>query len=283
MSTGNRQYQNNLFAHYFSDRGRLIETYNAIAGKECPPDAEIEFLTLENVLFRSGINDLAFIIEGRCIVLVEHQSTVNENMPLRMLMYIADIYRGRVEQKKLYLETLRTIPTPEFFVVYNGRKERKDMEVLRLSDAFMTPPYAEPCLELLVPVYNISKGHNAELLKRCVPLSDYATFVNLVRDYVEQGESLEVAIEKATHDCIENGIMVEYLKKESSEVKRMLIMEWDDEVFAEAMREEGREEGEAKGREEALRETARRLKEAGAEVALIVKATGLTEEEVNAL
>ena len=303
MSTGNRQYKNNFFVHYFSDKERLIEAYNAIAETDYPPDTDIEFLTLENVLFRSGVNDLAFIIEGRCIVLIEHQSTVNENMPLRMLMYIADIYRGNVDQESLYCKDLHKIPTPEFFVVYNGLEEYPDMKVLRLSDAFMSPA-GEQCMELLVPVYNITDGHNEELLKRCTPLSDYAEFVSSVRAYQKKGCTRKVAINKTIHDFLKNGKMVEYLKKESDEVRKMLIMEWDDEVYAKVMRDEGREEErkesekrlekerkesekrlekERKESEKRLKESALLLKEVGTETARIVEATGLSEKEVEAL
>jgi hypothetical protein len=242
MGTGNRQYKNNLFTHYFSDKERLVEAYNAFAGTDYPPDTDIEFLTLENVLFRSGVNDIAFIIEGRCIVLMEHQSTVNANMPLRMLVYVADIYRSYLEQETLYQKTLQQIPTPEFFVVYNGRQDCPDKTVLRLSDAFMTKPEAGPCLELLVPVYNIAAGHNAELLRRSAPLADYASFVSHVYSFEKESGSRSEAIEKAIRYSLENGIMVEYLEKESSEVRKMLIMEWDDEVYAKVLREEGREE-----------------------------------------
>jgi len=35
------------------------------------------------------INDVSFTVGDRLIVLIEHQSTINENMPLRLLMYVA--------------------------------------------------------------------------------------------------------------------------------------------------------------------------------------------------
>jgi len=44
--------------------------------------------TLENVLFMELINDISFEIGGKLVVLIEHQSSVNQNMPLWLLMYI---------------------------------------------------------------------------------------------------------------------------------------------------------------------------------------------------
>jgi hypothetical protein len=35
------------------------------------------------------INDISFEIGGKLVVLIEHQSTINHNMALRLLLYIA--------------------------------------------------------------------------------------------------------------------------------------------------------------------------------------------------
>jgi len=56
-------------------------------------------------------------------------------------------------------------------------------------------------------------------------------------------------------------------------------MEWDEEIYRKVLIEEGREEG----REEGMLEIARRLKNEGAEVALIAKVSGLTEQEIDTL
>jgi predicted transposase YdaD len=50
--------------------------------------------------------------------------------------------------------------------------------------------------------------------------------------------------------CIRESVLKEYLLKKKSEVKLMLLTEFDEELFAETMREEGREEGLKEGREE---------------------------------
>jgi len=281
MQTANRTYKDKLFIDYFSDTERLIDAYNALTGSNYPPDTEIVITTLDNVLYRSQNNDVAFIIEGRIVVLIEHQSTINENMPLRLLMYICEIYKRLVPQKLLYSEKLKQIPTPEFYVIYNGKKECPDQMELRLSDAFLLSQNA-PCLELIVPVYNISKGHNEELLKKSEALYDYAMFVSLVNEFEKGGDEFDAAVDKAIQQCIKCDIMGVYLEN-SSEVRKMLITEWNDEEYREVMREEGREEGLEEGLEIRTFEIAKSLKEEGAEIALIVKATGLSEEEVETL
>jgi len=278
MVTANRTYKDSLFVDFFKDKARIIELYNAIAGTDYPPSAEIEFAILENVLFKTRCNDLAFMIDDRLIVFLEYQSSINKGMPLRMLLFISDIYRGLLAKELLYGHAQQKIPTPEFFVVYNGKDKYPERMVLRLSDAFKVRP-EEPSLELVVPVYNINDGHNEELLKQSTSLSHYATFISLVREAMENEQPPDEAIKTAIHYCIEHDIMKEYLTENSDEVRRMLSMEWDDEVYERVMRAEGHAEGHAESR----LEIARRMKEEGISVEIIERVTGLTAEEIAAL
>ena len=252
--------------------------YNAIAGKCYSTTSKIEFKTLQNVLFQSQINDVSFMLDDHLIVLMEHQSTINENMPLLLLLYISEIYKGFVPGDLLYRKTTQKIPTPELIVVYNGEDIYPDKEVLRLSDAFINPAGLSS-LELAVPVYNISKGKNKELLGQSMALSDYAKFVDYVRERIRDGAALEIAIEKAIHYCIENDIMVAYLKEYSDEVRRMLSLEWNDEIYRKVLLEEGRE----KGREEGLLEVARSMKVDGDSIEKIIRNTGLSEDAIAGL
>ncbi len=52
--------------------------------------------------------------------LLEHQSTVNENMPLRMLLYIARLYEKLINSKNIYWKARIPLFTPQFVVFYNG-------------------------------------------------------------------------------------------------------------------------------------------------------------------
>jgi len=68
---------------------------------------------------------------------MEHQSSICENMPLRMLIYIARIYEKIIDGKAVYKQKLLRIPKPDFIVLYNGVDPYPDETVLRLSDAYM--------------------------------------------------------------------------------------------------------------------------------------------------
>jgi hypothetical protein len=274
-----RQYKNNLFVDYFSDKQRLIEAYNALSGEDFPIDAEVKFETLTNVLYDDIYNDLAFTIEGRYVVLIEHQSTINDNMPLRLLLYIARTYEKIVPGDELYRRQQRKIPAPEFIVVYNGRAPYPDKQEIRLSDAFLVAEQF-PALELVATVYNVAKGHSEELLAKSRALFNYTTFVSAVEDYLAAGFPFNEAVTKAIQDCKRRGIMVEYLESRGSEVLNMLLTEWNMEDALRVAREEEREIGERRGEKRATRANATRMKAAGLDVKIIVECTGLAPEEV---
>ncbi|MDR1949741.1 MAG: Rpn family recombination-promoting nuclease/putative transposase [Spirochaetaceae bacterium] len=88
----NRGYKDSVFSRLFGEPETLRELYGAIEGISLPPDIPITINTLEGVLFKTRMNDISFEIGDKLVVLIEHQSTINENMPLRLLMYITKIY-----------------------------------------------------------------------------------------------------------------------------------------------------------------------------------------------
>ena len=259
----NTRFKDSIFSFLFSDSDALRELYSALEGITLPPDIPVEVNTLSDVLYMGQINDISFTIGNRLVILIEHQSTVNPNMPLRLLLYIAHIYEKTIERRKLYKSTLEKILAPEFIVLYNGTKPHPDQSTLKLSDAFKDAaglrgrlPSA-PDMELVAKVYNINKGHNAEIVKKCEKLYGYSVFVDKVRE-LEREKSQEEAMKGAIEYCIEHNILKRFLERNSSEVLNMLITEWDTEEAKEVWFEEGRmegieegiEEGAAKGREE---------------------------------
>ena len=76
-----------------------------------------------------------FLIDGR-LSLYEHQSTYNPNLPLRFLIYIAQLYAGMTRNENLYGTKTVQIPPPEFVIFYNGEKDMPEETPLRLSDMY---------------------------------------------------------------------------------------------------------------------------------------------------
>lgn len=102
MKKAKQTYKDSVFRKLFHDKEKILELYNALSGRNYSSDTEIQIVTLEDVIFGDRKNDLAFIIDGRLIILIEHQSTINPNMPLRMLVYIAKEYEKFYFSKAIY-------------------------------------------------------------------------------------------------------------------------------------------------------------------------------------
>jgi predicted transposase/invertase (TIGR01784 family) len=256
---------------------------NAIEGKNYPKGTAVTINTLEDALFMERINDVSFLLDERLIVLIEHQTTLSENFPLRMLLYIGRLYEKILENDNIYRQRLIKIPKPDFIVLYNGDAEYPDRAELRLSDAFKEADIPE-LLELTVRVYNINRGRNKEILQRSKSLGDYAAFIGRVKENRAKGLSAEEAVREAVEYCIGNGIMKEYLESNASEVKNMLLTEWnmDDakRVWREEALEEGMEKGMERGLEQAAENIAVNLLRNGANPELTAKSTGLPLEKI---
>ena len=181
------------------------------------------------------------------IVFGEHPSTVNENMLLRSLLYIGRAYERLVPPRSLYKKKIVSLPTPEFYTFYNGKEKWEKEKELRLSDAYIVKD-GEPSLELKVKVINIRPEEHHEILERCQVLKEYSQFMETVQNYQISGE--EEPYKKAIKECIEKGILADYLMRKGSEVVNMLLDEYDYETDIEVQREEAREEGRKQGREE---------------------------------
>jgi len=246
--SANEKHKDSIFSRLFSDPDILRELYSAIEGVELPPHVAIDINTLSNALFMGQLNDVSFTVGDRLVVLIEHQSTINENMPLRMLMYIGRVYEKIIDRMKLYQTNLEPIPEPIFIVLYNGKDPYPEHAVLRLSDAFKdtaglrsgTPDV--PALELVVHVYNINQGYNAGLLGKCGTLNGYSVLVSKIWECRATME-LEEAMKAAIRYCIENDILRLFLEANSSEVMSMLITEWNLEEAQRAWLAQGKGEG----------------------------------------
>jgi hypothetical protein len=243
--TGNRKYKDSVFTKLLGDKKKLVEVYNAVDESTYKAD-EIEHNTLPGILFLNRMNDISFTIGNRLIVLLEHQSTINQNMPLRLLLYIAQIYESIVDNKAIYKRMRHIIPRPEFIVLYNGVEEYPDESFLNLSDAFYREAGVaerKPELELTVRVLNINAGHNRNIMEKSATLKGYATFIAKVREYQADGLALSEAITKAVKYCIGNGILEEFLLIHGAEVINMLNVEFNLDDALQVAREEGAEIG----------------------------------------
>ena len=274
--TANRKYKDTVFRRLFSDRKNLLSLYNAINGTAYENPDDLEIVTLENAIYMGMKNDLAFIIDTN-LFLYEHQSTYNPNMPLRDLFYISSEYQKLVEHKSLYSSTQQKVPAPNFIVFYNGTVKKEDCWTNYLSEAYENLT-GEPNLELKVITLNINEGHNKELMEQCQILREYAQYVAKVREYAGIYE-LNTAVEQAVNECIQKGILTNFLLKNKSEVIAMSIFEYDKEEEEKKLREAEYEAGYDEGKKEIIR----RMLEAGESVEKITQYTGYKTSELQKL
>jgi len=248
MGNQTRNYRDNVFCLLHRDRKNLLSVYNAMNGTDYQNEEELTVVTLDLAFCVRMKNDAAFVIDGR-LSLYEQQSTVNPNMPLRDLYYVAEELKRIVPMSELYRKAPVRIPAPKFLVFYNGEAEQPAEVELRLSDLYERDA-KDPELELVVRQININKGYNEELLKKCESLRGYMIFVNKVREKKAAGMELRDAVTAAVDECVRENVLAGFFREHRSEVIEMGIYEFDEEAYERVIREESEQEGIKKGREE---------------------------------
>lgn len=248
---GNRKYKDSVFISYLSEKPeRLLSLYKAISNDQDAKVEDIKINSIHSIFTYSTYNDISFVVGNKHIVLVEHQSTINYNMPLRMLNYLSQLYLNQIPRKTLiYEKELITLPAPQFYVFYNGEDPFPDYSQMKLSNALQND---NSHLELIVDVYNINYEHNKELMHKCQELSHYSYLVHRIRHHKANGKSFDDAILIAIKDCIKHNIMPDYLLKHQSEVSEIMKLTWTrkGEIEYECEKAEARGEtrGEARGK-----------------------------------
>ena len=149
----NMKHKDTVFCHFFTeDLNRLLSLYQAITGDTTATIDDIKLSTIKPDLATDLYNDISFNIGNKQIILLEHQSTMNNNMPLRMLLYLAKLYYNSIPADDLlYKESIIPLPAPEFYVFYNGEQDYPETKQLHLSDSWNN---SSAPIELTITVYN---------------------------------------------------------------------------------------------------------------------------------
>ena len=288
-----RNYKDTVFVTVFKEKKCLIELYNAIFDTNYDENTPLDIVTIKDVLFRTLKNDVAFTLGERFVVLIEHQSTLNGNLPLRDLLYVSTLFKRMIDSKLLYRERTLMLPRPEFIVLYNGTTDIPEYQELRLSDAYLgeLQEGEEDALQLVVKVYNINSKKNAEILKKCETLKQYSRFVDIMRSYQKTDQLTNEKMVEIMERCQRDGILTDFFREYGTELIEMLFKELTREEDLEISRldgydaglKEGEKSGFSKGEQKATLEIAKKLKKSGMSFDEIAGATGLTMAEVNAL
>lgn len=282
MSLMNRRYKDSVFTDLFgSDKDgkkNFLDLYNALSGNNYSlNEVSLERKVIEQSLYKTFNNDVSWEINGQLIVLVEHQSTVNQNMPFRCLEYVTRIYEEIVPVTKRYAEKIYRIPNPEFFVIYIGKEKLPEEQELRLSDAFYKRDGNN--LELVVKVKNCTDSKKLPIIRNCDILKQYCQFIEIVEaryNKLHPKSSFKKAIEQA----ISQGILSDYLDRKSREVINMLCAKYDYKMDIAVKQEEAFEDGLIEGAKKNAFENAKNALAMNLTAEQVSKITSLPLDEV---
>ena len=247
----NKEHKDRLFSLIFGrkeNKDWILSLYNAVNGTNYSDADAIEINTIEDAVYMGMKNDVSLLLHGT-VNLWGHQSTYNPNLPVRELMYLGKLYDKYIHQHKVnvYGSKLITLPVPKIVVFYNGRGGKADETILKLSDAFPKDLRdVQADVEVTVRMLNINEDHNKTLMKACDPLSEYAWFVQRIRDNLKDYE-IEDAVDMALDEMPEEYQIRQTLIGNRAEVKDMFITEYNEAETMQLFRADGYADGIAQG------------------------------------
>ena len=258
----NRKFKDTLFRKIFDNKKDLLSLYNALNDTEHTDESLITINTIEDAMYIGYKNDISFVIDSE-LNLYEHQSSVNENMPIRGLIYLTELYKGYIERNglRIYNETPVKLPFPRYIVFYNGKDGEPERRIMRLSDSYIVNASnkdQKSCLDLEALLININYGCNKELMNKCQKLMEYSQLVALIRKHYDElvekyaklgihksrKEIFAEAVSLAIEEAIRNNILKEILRNNKAEVTNMLLTEFDEKDYIEGVKEESEQRGE---------------------------------------
>ena len=212
-------------------------------------EEDIRLVTLENVLINGQHNDLGFLVRDTLIVLAEAQTTYSPNLPLRLLLYIAETYKRLADERKwdLYSSGALEIPVPEFVVIYTGDR-RNIPGRLRLSSLYKkteTPP-GSGVLDAEVRILRFRGKMDL--------IDQYVRFCEITAEKEKAFGRTQEAVDAIFQACLEEGILVPFLRTQEKEVRDIMTSLFDEKRIQEIHDNTVRQEGRTEGRAEGLRE-----------------------------
>ncbi len=177
------------------------------------------------------------------MTLYEQQSRPNPNMPLRGLLYFAELYQKHLAQKDLDLNrsSLVKVPNPRFVVFYNGELKRPERYKLRLSEAFELEDKSGD-FEWTADVININPSKNETLVKKCKSLYDYVRLVGRISENKKKKMEIDQAVREAVDWAIGENFLEGFVREQKEEIIGMYLTEYNEERAIRNWKQDGRQE-----------------------------------------
>ena len=281
-----RNLSDHLFRYFFKQKEYFVQIYKELSGRELSAD-DIELFNTESVLLKPDLkNDVSFITkDNRFVFLVEHQSSANPNMFIRLLMYYAEILKHHIKEQQLWIYGSKEIPYPkaELYVAYNGdRKIEEEEFTANMGDITVHVRYKNIHFDGL---HDKSKGN---------VLAGYSYFIQQKKHYEkEKGLSPLTAVRQAIKDCKTKGYLKKHINRKefSTMVEQVYTIEeqmksreeYGIEQGIERGIEQGIEQGIERGATEKALEVAKRLFRKGMSIDEISEVAELSVDELAAM
>ncbi len=276
--TGNDKCKDTLFRYIFTDPQFALPLVNAFLGTSYKNPSSIEITTVEDML--------QIAVENTTLILIDCRMMLCEKRPApNLYTYIPflDCYCLYVDKKQAE-EWSEEKKLPKFYLfrLYNGTKEDPEMQMLKLSDLYK-PKVIKPdsllgeveaTLEVEVPLLNIHKGLNEELMDICAPLREYSECIEAVREERRKGRSTREGIIQMLNTMNPGASIYAKIQSERPKVERMLETEFNLNEYGEALNEEDK-------LEKAVEICKRMMTNTLCNIQMIQELTGFTEDEIH--
>lgn len=248
-----RNVQDSFFLSIMRQKKYLLNVIRSLLPDQKIEAKDVKIDLIEYAIAGGIYNDISVSVKDQYIVFMEAQSTWNNNMPLRLLMYIAEYYQKYVKEHDLdiYSGKAVEIPMPRFYVVYTGAEKPKRNKIT-FQDIY------PECTSLNLEAEILSLRNTEGVLAEYIALSlNYKSRYNDLRNkQVSVEEARKTAVVETIEKFSKGFTISPYIKKNKKEVIDMLDIMYDQEyVFKTALRN-ARREGKAKAEKKAEKEIA---------------------------
>lgn len=243
MAEMKRNFKDSVFTYLFSEPKYTRELYLYLHPEDQNvTEDECRLITTENILAIGEYNDLGIQVRDKLILLVEAQSTLSPNMPLRMLMYLTSAYKAYIKENDLSLYSTKAmvIPRPELYMVYTGNQVHVP-EVMRLADLYEGHGDADVTVKVL-------RGEDDSIL------GQYVAFCKIADEQRALYGLTRETIQETMRICQEQGILIPFLASRRKEVIGIMEMLFSQEEVWEMTKRELEKDARRKGLQEGHQE-----------------------------
>lgn len=240
----NREYKNSVFVDLFGQSTFRMQLFRTLHPEMVDvTDDDLRTITLKQVMTNHPYNDVALQVRDHLMIFVEAQSTWSFNILIRILLYYADTVQGYIIDHNLDIHSSKklTIPAPEFYVIYTGKKKIHKKITLKKN-------------------FNKNKSCGVDLEARVISgeskdiIGQYIIFCHVMDEQVMKYGRTRKAAEETIRICRNRNVLEEYLKERKKEVINIMITLFDQNFAVEQYGKVQKEEGRVKGRKEGWKE-----------------------------